>query len=699
MLKRNIYFSVYMIICIGVMIFAISRYNKEKISNEGNMIFSDSGIHSVTQTIFLYKSPWENHRTLENISLYFNSDLPKNSLGDITIALNNKNINLKKYPLKPRTKISLDWKFISNDLLTIRITAPPETLAFLQLTENTALGYLYTGKTTIPKKNAVISIETSQPWQKLQIYNLLFTILIFLCIFYWALIKTQEEFFFLSFITLYTAAYISVLPEGHTPMPSHEAVNLFLKGAIDYSWIRSLTETDAGSFPFFQRLVTTIAVRIFGIKAYIPVIYSGFVHTVYAGSLSYFSLKVNRRLISNDYIRTFLGLYISLIPIYSVIRFVTVIYFATLPLILFLFLPLKTIKKNTFFAASVLGIIIILSKFQFALLLPLFILFLGYAHYNKNKKLLFLSGSFLSACMIQILYYCFYPTTTYKIAPHINFHILFSYLQNYVLTFIYYSYKIFFITPWHSSLIIRGIIYSLPIILPVIIFVFFRNKKIFLFLFTVFTGALLTMIMPVLRGLPYNQIWWWAFMPISLLSLFYWTFLYYFSLSLKLPQKTAIIRLAVLSLGFICLGQSVLTASKYQDKTDHYAWTDNISLFQNQKYAVVGSHPFHSTLYHKTVLLLYNTNTNMITFKPPMKNLYSVVLQEKHRNDFLIMEVYNPQDKLIASIETISSPYKDRAYYLIPPLEDDYEISSIRFRNQKNEKLSYPVEIMVIKVL
>lgn len=64
------------------------------------------------------------------------------------------------------------------------------------------------------------------------------------------------------------------------------------------------------------------------------------------------------------------------------------------------------------------------------------------------------------------------------------------------------------------------------------------------------------------------------------------------------------------------------------------------------------------------------------------------------------MEVYNSQDKLIASIEIISSPYKDRDYYLISPTsKDNYEIASIKFRNQKNKKLSYPVEIMVIKKL
>jgi len=169
----------------------------------------------------------------------------------------------------------------------------------------------------------------------------------------------------------------------HAEIYVENGTNFFIHAYQD-KLLANLFITDAGYLPLTQRLIALLVVKGFHIIAWYPYFTQFFAIIFIAVSSSLITLNIFRNFSHSLLIRFLLGLAIGLISDYELHVFINFIYYGAIILFLLLFLNKENISKFLLFILGLLSGLIILSKGQFVVFLPIFIVF-AIVHFRKKE--------------------------------------------------------------------------------------------------------------------------------------------------------------------------------------------------------------------------------------------------------------------------------------------------------------------------
>lgn len=196
-------------------------------------------------------------------------------------------------------------------------------------------------------------------------------------------------FFIVSFILIMVTAFYRIPSLTWRAEPWAETAVLYINGVVEYGFFQSLKGLDFGYSPFFQRLLSSIIVSLFGINANLVVVMQIVALCFVALFCSSINLKIFRLLIDNDVVRFFLSILIG-IGTYADYELFTYINFVYFGIVFWLFSvvvlnhPQARGFTVSFWFLWVILLLTAVSKSQFILFLPIITVCIGYSLWRRN---------------------------------------------------------------------------------------------------------------------------------------------------------------------------------------------------------------------------------------------------------------------------------------------------------------------------
>lgn len=199
--------------------------------------------------------------------------------------------------------------------------------------------------------------------------------------------------FFFSFLLIITIKFIQFPSLTYNAEMFVENATNFFINAYTKDIITNLVTPDAGYLPLTQRLIALILVKGLNIVALYPYVSQLIAITFISAASSLINLNVFKNIHNSNVIRFILGLSIALISDYELNAFINFIYFGGLLLFLAILLNKEKLHIALISFITIAASIIMLSKGQFIIFIPIFVI-LAILHNKKKeyKSLLFYLG-------------------------------------------------------------------------------------------------------------------------------------------------------------------------------------------------------------------------------------------------------------------------------------------------------------------
>lgn len=181
-----------------------------------------------------------------------------------------------------------------------------------------------------------------------------------------------------------------------------EATYDFYKTAMEKSFIENLFTLESGYYlSFFQRIVSYIVVRIFGMRVWAMVAMQLIALLFVSCSSSLICLPRFKK-----YIEPHLAVLLSIVFAMGVMPyisswFITVGYYGIFWLMYFWCLPLEKMKNSRYIGICIATVLICFSKMMYAVVIPLCVVFLALYIRDKNKRRSIYVTVLISACFLQ----------------------------------------------------------------------------------------------------------------------------------------------------------------------------------------------------------------------------------------------------------------------------------------------------------
>jgi hypothetical protein len=166
-------------------------------------------------------------------------------------------------------------------------------------------------------------------------------------------------------------------------MFEENATNFFIN-AYKLNVFADLVTTDAGYLPLTQRIISIILVKAFHLVSLYPFISQIIAITFIGIASSIINLNYFRILNSSLLVRFILGISIGLISDYELNAFINFIYYGALLLFLCIIINKEALNRIQLFFVSLGSFLIMLSKGQYVVFIPIFIL-AALMHFRKKQ--------------------------------------------------------------------------------------------------------------------------------------------------------------------------------------------------------------------------------------------------------------------------------------------------------------------------
>lgn len=227
--------------------------------------------------------------------------------------------------------------------------------------------------------------------------------------------KQTNKYFIASFLLIFISIVIkyptlSTNAEIYAEMGGNFFYNALHKTVIENLW-------DVNFYIYLMwlpRIITIILVKGFWITNNFPIIAQFIVIALVSFFASILNLNVFRKVISSDKIRFMLSISLGLVADYELYTFIFFAYFGIIFCGLMFFVDQEKLRWPYFIGALVLNFLLLGSKAQYVVLLPVILVFLVYSVIKRHKKsVMFYFTSVVALCFQ--LFVMIFTRTDWKI--------------------------------------------------------------------------------------------------------------------------------------------------------------------------------------------------------------------------------------------------------------------------------------------
>ncbi|MBI5207394.1 MAG: hypothetical protein HY934_06335 [Candidatus Firestonebacteria bacterium] len=306
--------------------------------------------------------------------------------------------------------------------------------------------------------------------------------------------------FILSFFIILSIAIIK-LPSlsTQTEVYAEAGTNFFANAYTNDVWT-NLTAHDAGYLPLFQRIISLIVLKVFGITKNFPYV----VQFISLFFIAFFSSIINlrsfRSLIESDAIRFIAGITIGLYPSYEVFTFVNYGYFGASFILFMMYYDKENLKLSIYIPILILNFLLFVVKPHFLVFVPFYIFLLIYSITKKQIKNIMYYASGIISAILQYITLKSNSNSVWKVnmdsTPEI-FKMLFSfstkafyyYVHHYVTIFFKY-FVIIYNALGASEIVVFACIFFIFAFVLYLLIKTYRDKKIQIFYFAMLCNIL-----------------------------------------------------------------------------------------------------------------------------------------------------------------------------------------------------------------